>query len=133
VIAIDGANERPTANAPEVSQKLPVPTMEFEVAEIKPEDPDSDIKGSSVGIQRGGRVRVDMTLKGLIQEAWGDLNPDLIVGGPKPMDATRFEVIAKAPATDLASDGAVFNGIDIDSMRTMLRALLVERFHLATH
>jgi hypothetical protein len=133
VVVVDSVNQKPTDNLPEVSEKLPPPPMEFEVADIQPADPDDGIKGSNVSIQRGGRVRVNMPLKGLIQEAWNDWNPDRIVGGPKSMETARFNVEAKAPSPDLTDGPAVWNGVDIDSMRMMLRAVLVERFHLQAH
>jgi uncharacterized protein (TIGR03435 family) len=133
VVVIDGANEKPTPNPPEVSQKLPAPPMEFEVADIKPVDPDEPTRGSSVSIQPGGRVRIVMTLKALIQEAWGDFNSELIFGASKAMDTNRFVVTAKAPSPDLAPGPAVWNGVDIDSMRLMLRALVIDRFRLQAH
>jgi uncharacterized protein (TIGR03435 family) len=52
------------------------------------------------------------------------------------MDTTRFVLVAKAPAQEDAVagwNGPVWNGVDIDSMRMMLRALLAGRFKLATH
>jgi uncharacterized protein (TIGR03435 family) len=77
-----------------------------------------------------------MTFQGLIQEAWGDTNHFRVVGLPKSLDATRFEVVAKAPTEEGAIagwNGPVWNGVDLDSMRTMLRALLADRFGLITH
>jgi bla regulator protein BlaR1 len=58
------------------------------------------------------------------------------VGATAAMDALPFAVIAKAPVPDDAVagwNGAVWNGLDIDTMRKMLRTLLQERFHLETH
>lgn len=133
VVVVDKVNRTPTANLPGVTEKLPPPRMEFEVAEIKPAPPKDPVRGASVRIDRGGLVNIHMTLKELIQETWGDWNGAMVVGMPKFADANRFVVVAKAPPTDLASEGAVFNGIDIDSMRAMLRALLVDRFRLAAH
>src|ERR1035438_1908208 len=124
VVVVDSVNQKPTANLPEVPEKFPAPPAEFEVAEVTPSDPNSPMRGSNVAIQRGGRVIVNMTLKGLIQEAWNDLNPDRIVGGLKSLDISRFDVTAKAPSPDLTDGPAVWNGVDIDSMRVMLRALL---------
>ena len=85
----------------------------------------------------GGRVNVNMTLKWLIVEAWGaSIPPGRIVGGPKSIDDTCFVVVAKAPVEENAVagwNGPVWNGVDIDSMRMMLRALLADRFRLAAH
>jgi uncharacterized protein (TIGR03435 family) len=133
VVVVDSVSETPTPNPPGVTEKAPV-RLEFEVAEIKP-DPLNE-RGSSVSIQPGGLVRINMTLKGLIQEAWEDYaRSDRIVGATKRME-NPFEVIAKAPAQEDAVagwNGPVWNGVDVDSMRKMLRALLAERFGLVTH
>jgi uncharacterized protein (TIGR03435 family) len=129
-----------SANAPRVTEDPRAP-MEFEVASIKPDAPGA-LCPSSVAIQPGGRVYINMTLKWLIVEAWGaEIPPDRIVGGPKSIDDACFTVVAKAPVQEGSSAGAnaagwngpVWNGVDIDSMRMMLRALLVDRFKLAAH
>ncbi len=135
VVVVDSVNEKPTANAADAAEKPPAP-LEFEAAAIKPDDPNNSQCGY-VNIQPGGRVRVNMTLKFLVWEAWGALlAPDRIVGGPKSIDGPCFVVVAKAPVQEDAVagwNGPVWNGVDIDSMRMMLRALLVDRFKLAAH
>jgi uncharacterized protein (TIGR03435 family) len=135
VVVVESVNEKPTANSLEVTEKPPAP-LEFEVASIKPDQP-NDPTCSNVNIQPGGRVRINMTLKWLIVEAWGALiPPDRIVDGPKFMDSPCFTVVARAPFEEDAVsgwNGPVWNGVDIDSMRMMLRALLVDRFKLAAH
>ena len=134
VVVVDSVHEKPTANLQELTEKLP-DRLEFEVAGIKPE-PDYQ-RGSSVSVELGGSVRIDMTLKGLIQEAWEDFaRSDRIVGATAAMDTTPFAVIAKAPVPDDAVagwNGPVWNGLDIDTMRKMLRTLLQDRFQLETH
>jgi uncharacterized protein (TIGR03435 family) len=124
-----------SANPLRVTENQRAP-MEFDVADIKPDAPSAQCP-SSVSIQPGGRVYINMTLKGLIVEAWGaEIPPARIVGGPKSIDNTCFTVVAKAPVQENALagwNGPVWNGVDIDSMRMMLRALLVDRFKLAAH
>ena len=46
-------NEKPTDNLPGVTEKMPVAPAEFEVADIKPSDPDA--KNSNMRIQVNGR------------------------------------------------------------------------------
>jgi uncharacterized protein (TIGR03435 family) len=104
------------------------------VADIKPDD--SNFQGAPVWIQPGGLVRIDTTLKGMIREAWGNMNPDRIVGSPELRNPVRFLVTAKAPPKRNSPEGIqwpMFYGVDLDSMRMMLRALLVERFRLEAH
>lgn len=87
-------------------------------------------------IDRGGLVRIHASLEGLILEAGGDYNPHRIIGGPKDLDSTRWFVMVKTPAQEGAAagwNGPVWNGVDLDSMRSMLRSLLEDRFGLVMH
>jgi len=125
VIVVDSVNRKPTDNLPGVSQVLHIapPPTEFEVAEVKLGNPDS--RRMRVQIQPGGRVNMEgMTMRFLIQQAW-NLTNDRILGAPKWVDTDRFEIVAKAPA----SPGA----LDRETAWVMVRALLVERFKLASH
>jgi uncharacterized protein (TIGR03435 family) len=128
--------ERAAEIEPTPSDKPPAP-LEFEVADIKPDtEPRTPEQCSNIAIQPGGRVRIHMSLKWLISEAWGAMDPAKIVGAPKSIDDTCFVIQAKAPAEEGAAtgwNGPVWNGVDIHSMRMMLRALLVDRFKLAAH
>jgi uncharacterized protein (TIGR03435 family) len=130
VVMVESANERPAGESAGVTEK--VAPLEFEVADIKPNA--SDPPCANVSIQPGGRVRINMTLRLLVTEAWGfAIPPERIFGGPKGMDNPCFTVLAKAPVEENAVagwNGAVWNGVDVDSMRMMLRALLVDRFKL---
>jgi uncharacterized protein (TIGR03435 family) len=133
VIAVDSVSEKPTQNLPGVSQSLPAVPTEFEVGAIKPSAPGSTQR--SLRIEPGGRIDLrGYTLKALIKFAWdfqdNDVkdNDDMLVGAPKWLDAERFD-IAATPATPAMPSGP----IDIDSVHLMLRALLADRFKLATH
>jgi uncharacterized protein (TIGR03435 family) len=125
VYIVDSVNEKPTDNAPGVITKLPAaPPAEFEVADIKPSMPDSP---QAARFQPGGRLDVQgMPIKTIIQLAWNIGNDDELMAGPKWLDSERFDIIAKAPMSPDAPP-------DIDALRLMLRALLVDRFKMATH
>jgi uncharacterized protein (TIGR03435 family) len=125
VIIVDSVNQHPTPNAPDIAEILHIPPAptEFDVADIKPSDPNSRERGWQ--LQRGGRVNVaGMTLKNLIENAW-NLTDDMLIGAPKWIDDARFNVIAKAPS----SAGEV----DIETVFFMMRALLKDRFKLEAH
>jgi uncharacterized protein (TIGR03435 family) len=132
VIVVDSVNRKPTDNSPEVMQILPPsPPAEFEVADIKLSMPDTKPYGR---IQRGGRLELrGFTLKMLIGFAW-EIDPDaegMIAGVPKAVDSTRFDILAKAATA--VSGHANDVQVDIDVLNLMLRALLIDRFKLATH
>jgi uncharacterized protein (TIGR03435 family) len=125
VLVVDSVNRQPTPNAPDIAELLHIdpPATEFEVADVKLADPNS--RRSSSRIQAGGRVNITgQTLRSLIVQAW-DTTPVLIAGEPKWSTTDRYDIIAKAPSSAEA--------LDRDSMRPMLRALLADRFKLATH
>src|SRR5207253_588739 len=84
------------ANPPRVTD-APRPRMEFEVAEIRPEDPNGPaIPCGVVNIQPGGRVRINMTLRSLIWEAWGaPFDFSRFIGGSKGMDSPCWQILAK--------------------------------------
>jgi uncharacterized protein (TIGR03435 family) len=139
VNVVESVNEKPTDNPPGVSEKLPVAPAEFEVADIKPSDPNAAAgPGRGGGFLPGGRIDLrGMTLKDMIVAAWDTL-PHLVVGGPKFVESDRFDLVAKAPAMVLTG-ASTFTGprgqppVDIDALRMMLRALIIERFKLETH
>ena len=139
VVVVESVNEKPTDNLPGVTEKLPVAPTEFEVADIKPSDPNAtNGPGRGGGFLPGGRLDLHgITLKDLITIAW-DMLPNMVVGGPKFLDTDKFDVVAKAPATVLTG-APTFSGprgmppVDIDALRLMLRALIVDRFKLETH
>ena len=129
VIVVDSVNEKPTDNAPGVTKTLPTPPAEFDVADIKPSDPNPAAGGrGGRGMQPGGRLEYrGLTLKNMVSAAWGT-SIDRIVNGPKFMDSDRYDITAKAPASALSG-----NQIDDNSLQMMMRALLADRFKLAAH
>jgi uncharacterized protein (TIGR03435 family) len=130
VLVVDHANENPSPNPPETAALLP-PPPEFEAASIKPSTPGARPGGR--GFLPGGRVEWRATpLSFLILTAW-DLNimPDEIPGAPKwlaPFDPA-FDLVAKAPASAIASGAQLYQG----DYQMMLRALLVDRFKIQSH
>jgi uncharacterized protein (TIGR03435 family) len=132
VYVVDGANEKPTDNPPSVAATTPpAAPAEFEVAVIKPSPP---------GATQGGRVdptgRIDLqsvTLKDLITIAW-DLDPrvdDMIVGAPKWLGSDKFDIVAKISTAAPTTNSQQLP--DIEDLRKMLRALLIDRFKMVVH
>ena len=92
--------------------------LRFEVATIKPSDPEGAFKGPNDPLHF---VRRRETLAILVATAY-DLEVFQVSGGPAWASTDRFDVEAKPerPATPA-------------QMRQMLRALLADRFQLACH
>jgi uncharacterized protein (TIGR03435 family) len=91
----------------------------FEAATVKPSKAERD--GSSWDSRPGYLVMKNQTLGSLIRIAY-HLRPEQVAGGPKWVEADRFDVEARAqgPADD-------------PKLLAMLQTLLTERFQLATH
>jgi len=137
VIVVDGVNEKPTDNPPEVAASLPpTPPAEFEVAVIKPSPPDAKPGGNIAG----GQVSLQATpLNFLIAFAW-NLNPfdkEQMAGAPKWLSTVNWDILAKTSADVAAAPtgpGAGNNPqIDIDELRHMVQVLLMERFNMKAH
>jgi len=136
VLIVESVNAKPTANSPDIAAKLPPPpAMEFEVADLKPVDPNLPLTGPvQFGVSPGGRVNLPgrfLSLKALIALAWnlpGNTNGQ-IIGAPKWLDTARFDVIAKLPS-DLVPAGGL---PPLQELGPALQALLVERFKMKVH
>ena len=133
VIVIDSVNEKPAANPP---NSLPALPTEFEVADLKPSAPGNG--GQRPPDIKNGRLYIPgISVKNLIVVGW-DLNgDDMLSGAPKWLDDDRYDLLAKAPADVALGDlnpqarGAI--PVNIDALRPMIRALVIERFRMASH
>jgi uncharacterized protein (TIGR03435 family) len=98
---------------------------------IKPSLPETNTQ--DLRLQPGGQVDIKgLTLKTLIALAW-HLDPGtnyMIVGAPKFLDSSRFDITARPPAIGGPKSAAP---LDVDELRVLLQALLKDRFKLATH
>jgi bla regulator protein BlaR1 len=111
--------------------------LTFEVASIKPADPDA--RGTSIQFMPGGGLKMTgIPLRGMITFAY-DVRDFQVSGGAGWVGNERFDVMAKADRT--AVDGPVDFAAMNDSQRKTvrdqigerLRALLADRFQLAVH
>ncbi len=131
VLVVDQVNRTPTDNPPDVTRDLPPSRLtQFEVALIKPSLPET---GADLRLEPGGGVDMKgIALKTLIALAW-HLDPDanyMIVGAPKFLYSSRFDITARPPAVSGLKSAAP---LDVDELRVLLQALLKDRFKLATH
>jgi len=127
-------------NASRVRAQSEPPGLAFEVASIKPSDPNAN--RVSLGFMPGGGLNViGGNLRMLISFAYdipcGKNCNGRILGGPAWIDSATFDIIAKAPpsasppVTDLTQVSAAQRKVINDQVRARLRALLADRFQLA--
>jgi uncharacterized protein (TIGR03435 family) len=128
VLVVDSVNDTPSPNEPGAVESLhvPPPPKEFEVGEIKLTNP--DFKGGRFQILPGGRVNIQgLPLKAIIEQTW-DIRDEMLIGWPKGMDQTRFDLVAKV-SVEPDSD----NFVDYETVLPLIKALIQERFKLAVH
>jgi uncharacterized protein (TIGR03435 family) len=97
-------------------------TPQFEVASVKPFNPDQSNAPSGGKSGHGRLTMSNVTLKRCIMGAYG-VGPSQIQGGPSWLDSDRYEIVAKSEQPD---DGDAV-------LMTMLQSLLAERFKLTIH
>jgi uncharacterized protein (TIGR03435 family) len=123
---VDKVNEKPTDNPPDLAErlKIPPPPTEFEVAALKPTDPDARMFRSQV--QPGGRVNIQgMSLRNLVMQAWNlNLRNDMLVGAPDWMNTDRYDIVAKVASSE---------PVDMEAVWPLVRKLLMDRFQMKTH
>jgi len=124
-----------TRATPETAWAIPEPpppptamandaSLAFEVATIKPSNPDTP--GQSILVGRGGTnlfTTTNTTLNDLIVFAYG-IHLQQLVGGPSWLSSEKFDVTGKPEATGIPNP---------TQLQTMVRKLLTERFGLVFH
>jgi bla regulator protein BlaR1 len=114
---------------PPVRAQQPAGPLEFDVASVKPSNPNST-NGTVISVTPGGRLHVaNATLKDLIETAF-DVRNFQIVGGPRWADASKYDVDA-TPGTP--PQGATVLPKGWTGVRFEVQALLKDRFQLQLH
>jgi uncharacterized protein (TIGR03435 family) len=133
-IVVDTVNQKATENSPETIKSFPPLPTEFEVASLKPSAPNSPPRQPDI---KNGRLYLPgISLQNLIMVAWELNGPEFMVGAPKWLNDDKYDILAKAPEGVAIGDLTPSRNVvpvNIDALRPMLRALLVERFQLAVH
>jgi uncharacterized protein (TIGR03435 family) len=126
VIVVDSVNRTPTPNAEGVTTKVPDLLTEFEAAVVKPSRPDDN--NHRLQPKAGGQIDIEsIPLKVLIAAAWGlEMEQDKVIG-PRWMESTNFDILAKTQAFPMSQPPP------FDAIRPLLKALLIERFKIVAH
>ena len=127
VIFVDSVNEAPTPNAADISKFMPPPpALEFEVAVIKPTNP--DFKGVRIQIL-ADRINIQGATLSILLQQFYDVSPDMVQGAPKFMDEDRWDITAKMISTDPGQPPQA----DPETRTKLITKLLEDRFKLKTH
>jgi len=102
--------------------QAPKPAKTFEVATIKPTDP--NFGGILVGFPGGTLSLRGFTIKDIVGLAY-DVDNRQIFNVPKALESAKFDVVAKAAMPITPGN--------VDEWRPMVQALLAERFQLQFH
>jgi uncharacterized protein (TIGR03435 family) len=134
VIMVDSVDEKPAPNAPGIEKAFPPsPPPAFDVAVIKPGNPDA--KGMQGQITKNQVNLTGVTMQFLITWAW-QLNPndkEALVGAPKWLDQDKFDILGKVAPDPNATAAKGAPPIDFDDLQQMVRTLLMDRFNLKVH
>ena len=96
----------------------------FDVASIKPSDPNS--RGQAINVGRGGGnafSTLNTPLSELIKFAYG-IHGKQVTGGPSWFEADKFDILAKPDTPGVPN---------VTQLRSMVQKLLAERFGLEFH
>ena len=105
----------------------PAPAPAFEVASVKPSNPNPATLLESMPMMRpmpGGRLTVSNLSPRLLVRMAYEVQDFQIIGGPSWLSSSKFDITAKAP------DGAPE---DAPGTMARLKTLLADRFKLALH
>jgi uncharacterized protein (TIGR03435 family) len=126
-ILVDSVAMTPAENPADVATRLPKPPApEFEVAEIKLSPADAQVPRAQL-LPTGQINASGVPLNLMIGLAWS-LPNERFIAGPKWLETTRYELIARAFSAPVTNAQ-----VDEDILRLMLRALIVDRFQMKYH
>jgi uncharacterized protein (TIGR03435 family) len=108
--------------APPPKMMDPNAKPEFDVASIKPTDPERPGWGINVNTS-GTLLTRGTTLNDLVKFAY-DMHPRQVIGAPAWADSEKFDIQAKPDTPGMPS---------MNQMKAMLQKLLADRFSLAFH
>ena len=137
-LAIVSVNRKPSPNASNLATALALPQARFEVAIIKPADPNAR-PFSGLLYTGGSQMRAGGTLRFMIALALQvspNIATDTVIGLPKSADTQAWDINAKVPMTGEGAPNMVNGQLQPPPFSVgleMLRGLLLDQFELKTH
>ena len=114
-----------------LGQDAPAHWLTYEAVSIHAHDPNDG--NMSISNQNGRYVGRNVGLQSLIFSAFGLTNLTQVEGLPHAIEQAGFDIDAKMDAEEIAAFNAMPKAERDLQRQHMLRAMLEERFHLATH
>jgi uncharacterized protein (TIGR03435 family) len=134
VVLVESVNEKPTPNIADIDKLLPPPpAAQFDVAVIKPANPDE--KHFNVDTDPSGRVTIQhASLQTLIYTSY-DIAANNITNKPSWLDSDLWDILGKAAPDPKAGPQipGMQSEMDLDEVKEMVRSLLADRFKLVAH
>ena len=131
-LVVDSVNETPTPNAPDLAMRMPpLPPLQFDVAVIKPSQPDEMISHTIRGDREEWHA---ITMKDHIRNIF-DINyhdDASMAGDPKWLGEDRFDILAKIPIGD-SQNSTKPPQVRQEEIKQMLQSLLEDRLKLKYH
>ena len=111
----------------------PVQGASFDVTVVRLSKP--DVQNSTLNLRQDQLQVQNLTLQSLIQFAYklSSGSDDQIIGGPKWMKTTRFDMEAKMDAEAAGKASKMTGKERLDLQREMLKSLLADRFQMEVH
>jgi len=121
----------PQTSAPSQAAAPPATALTFEVAAIKLNQSGSGNSNSDT--DNGRFTATNLSLKNLMQWEAYDIPASRILGGPKWLDSTRFDIEAKMDEATAAQLKALDRQQSQIQSQAMFQQLLADRFKLVVH
>jgi uncharacterized protein (TIGR03435 family) len=136
-LAVERVNRKPTPNPDGIAAKLSLASARFEVASVKPANPDG--KPFEGFLYAGSQIHAGGTLRTLIARALQvtpNVASDVVIGLPRSADSQYWDIMGKMPSS---GEGA-FNMMrghlappPLSVALEMLRGVLLDQFEMKTH
>lgn len=137
-LAIISVTRKPTPNTSGIATALALPQARFEVATVKPADPNGR-PFTGILYQGGSTIHAGGTLRDLLSMALQvspNVAADTVIGLPKSATTQAWDITGKVPTTGegaLNSVGGQLRPPPLSVALEMLRGLLVDQFAMKTH
>jgi uncharacterized protein (TIGR03435 family) len=106
------------------------PRPSFAVASIRPSAPNTDFRFSGITLHSDSLVIQDLSIKDVIEFAYGVPNENQFSGGPSWIGTDKFDITAKPDEAEALELNKLSSTDQRLQMRLMLQSLLEERLHL---